>query len=374
MTARAKKGFTLIELLVVIAIIAILAAILFPVFSQAREKARSASDLQNLKQLGLASLQYIQDNDQSFYPHRTNTTAGANQNPLEALPGGTNISGTAQNRVFWISLLEPYVQSYDIFKDPSNPNAWVISNTDGLGAAGSTTTTALNDWAGNPSGAAGVGYGGENSYGHNDEWLSPAVPFGAPAGTLSKPVKLTYVTRPSKTIEIVDATYYGAGPDFMNQTGSSDGGVAAGGETTYASTTTYALADSNVPGYTSSNNTAFHTLNPSDIPYILKAGGQYPQYWQNLGQSLWSWNVNASGAWEASTAQATDNFNGQGTDAYGTSTAYGQEFTAGKSLHEGNINVQFVDGHTAALPYAQVVGQQCYWVTDVTGPHPNCLP
>jgi prepilin-type N-terminal cleavage/methylation domain-containing protein/prepilin-type processing-associated H-X9-DG protein len=61
---RTKNGFTLIELLVVIAIIAILAAILFPVFAQAREKARAISCLNNLKQLGLASMQYSQDNDE----------------------------------------------------------------------------------------------------------------------------------------------------------------------------------------------------------------------------------------------------------------------------------------------------------------------
>ncbi|MBV9863802.1 MAG: DUF1559 domain-containing protein [Abitibacteriaceae bacterium] len=59
-----KRGFTLIELLVVIAIIAILAAILFPVFSRARENARRATCQSNLRQLGMAFLQYSQDYDE----------------------------------------------------------------------------------------------------------------------------------------------------------------------------------------------------------------------------------------------------------------------------------------------------------------------
>jgi prepilin-type N-terminal cleavage/methylation domain-containing protein/prepilin-type processing-associated H-X9-DG protein len=66
LVGRKTAGFTLIELLVVIAIIAILAAILFPVFAQAREKARAATCLSNLKQIGLALMQYTQDYDETL--------------------------------------------------------------------------------------------------------------------------------------------------------------------------------------------------------------------------------------------------------------------------------------------------------------------
>ncbi|MCC6443423.1 MAG: prepilin-type N-terminal cleavage/methylation domain-containing protein [Armatimonadetes bacterium] len=65
---KLQHGFTLIELLVVIAIIAILAAILFPVFAQAREKARAISCLSNVKQFGTAFMMYVQDYDQTFPP------------------------------------------------------------------------------------------------------------------------------------------------------------------------------------------------------------------------------------------------------------------------------------------------------------------
>jgi prepilin-type N-terminal cleavage/methylation domain-containing protein len=65
---RSTRAFTLIEQLVVIAIIAILAAILFPVFAQAREKARGAVCLNNVKQVTLAFLMFAQDYDERYVP------------------------------------------------------------------------------------------------------------------------------------------------------------------------------------------------------------------------------------------------------------------------------------------------------------------
>ena len=103
-----KHGFTLIELLVVIAIISILAAILFPVFARARESARRASCASNLKQMGLAIVQYTQDYDET-YPYLLEGNSGA-------LKGGH----FRKNFPIWADSVFPYVKNYQIFFCPSN--------------------------------------------------------------------------------------------------------------------------------------------------------------------------------------------------------------------------------------------------------------
>lgn len=84
---RKRNGFTLIELLVVIAIIAVLAAILFPVFAKAREKARQASCQSNMRQMGLALLEYAQDWDETYPVGTYNGPADNNHyiSPMYAL-------------------------------------------------------------------------------------------------------------------------------------------------------------------------------------------------------------------------------------------------------------------------------------------------
>jgi prepilin-type N-terminal cleavage/methylation domain-containing protein/prepilin-type processing-associated H-X9-DG protein len=105
-------GFTLIELLVVIAIIAILAAILFPVFAQAREKARQTSCLSNMRQLGIALDMYSQDYDERlfFFGHNVDHSRANTVVPIGA---------NAANR--WWNQILPYTKNdKDLIVCPSD--------------------------------------------------------------------------------------------------------------------------------------------------------------------------------------------------------------------------------------------------------------
>ena len=114
---NSSRGFTLIELLVVIAIIAILAAILFPVFANAREKARSTKCLRNLKQLSLAILQYANDNRGTLPAARICCTK--NDIPYKDWVGSVKTGGwvdTSRGQIWG------YVKNKDVFLCPTDKN------------------------------------------------------------------------------------------------------------------------------------------------------------------------------------------------------------------------------------------------------------
>ena len=318
-----RKAFTLIELLVVIAIIAILAAILFPVFAQAKLAAKKTSDLSNLKQTGLASIMYFNDWDDYLYAHRDNcNNSGGNgatdvctaylsngglASWAQGLTQNGDMSSPSLKRFFWIYKIQPYSKNFALFKDPANSTS-----------AAFTSDNLINQHYLNAPGALGWDYGGQNSYGHNDGWLSPAAAFGG-GGTSQQPINYTSIPRVASTIMIVDANYYGASMDVNNDSGFTIFSHCV-------DTTDCNLEATQITG---------HGNNPQNV-----------HYWQNVAGGTWSY--------------------GGGTQLPADSVAASLPFFSGKP------NVQWVDGHAKSLPYQQIVGDVCNWTTDVEGNHPLC--
>ncbi len=158
----ALRAFTLIELLVVIAIIAILAAILFPVFAQAREKARQSTCLSNEKQMSLATMQYVQDYDEAFPRMQLENTPAPRQ---------------SWATITWQDLIGPYV------KNGTFSVTWASTNNTPV------TMTGGQIWLcpSQPDADARTVYGGNDSiftYEVQQETHDPAKPF--PPTTLAQ--------------------------------------------------------------------------------------------------------------------------------------------------------------------------------------------
>ncbi len=162
MTVRRRKGFTLIELLVVIAIIGILAAMVFPVFARARESARRAVCLSNIKNIGLAIQMYLADYDDTGPPneHRPEVLAYFNTGPggmgaMEDCDAARGIPYRANPFLRWPVILDPYIRNRDVWRCPS---ARLIS-----GANWITPTYGPDGWLGHyqaNEGDWGQGIGG----------------------------------------------------------------------------------------------------------------------------------------------------------------------------------------------------------------------
>lgn len=310
-----KKAFTLIELLVVIAIIAILAAILFPVFAQAKEAAKKTACLSNMKQIGTASLLYIGDTDDVFYPHRLNCGADAAGNATQVCgeylngdgtlradaPDQTSVTSAVNKRLYWVYMLQPYTKNYNLFACPSATNSFY---------PGSKKVVASNSGRG---AQAVQNYGGQNSYAHNDVYMSPA--NGTDGGSVVPvPPSQTAVPRIASTILAIEGGYYGGAPDITNESGYTDTSKLNGTE--------------------------------AGSPLWL-TNASYPHYWQNLGNSSYSMN------------------NGSVVDVNDAKNKIA-------SRHSGKLNVQWTDGHAKTLDYKTAVGNICYWTIDTDGSHPNC--
>lgn len=169
-----RRAFTLIELLVVIAIIAILAAILFPVFAQAREKARQASCLSNTKQIGLGVMQYVQDYDENYPYHAWKPTATPERQ--------------SWNQWTWKESIEPYV------KNGYHRNTWGGVN----GAAVLMADSGVWICPSSPAGKNGDTW---RSYSANDAlFRAPALGDPALPPMDYEPTPQAQLTAPSNTI------------------------------------------------------------------------------------------------------------------------------------------------------------------------------
>lgn len=129
-TLMKRNAFTLIELLVVIAIIAILAAILFPVFAQAKEAAKSTACLSNTKQLAISQLLYSGDYDDTVIPSNTQKTSAPIQDQIDGS---------------WVTTIQPYSKNKDMlfcpsFSEDNLKKAMDDSACDGNGTPGSGWT------------------------------------------------------------------------------------------------------------------------------------------------------------------------------------------------------------------------------------------
>jgi len=220
-----KRAFTLIELLVVIAIIAILASILFPVFARARENARRASCMSNMKQIGIGLMMYTQDYDERYPPNWHGTGSG-NPNDIEtdsSKPGGvfivtTNSVSTPRTEHWrtWMDFIYPYVKSTQIFICPSSTAALV---------------TTASPPGPPPNYGYSIAFGGYGSYVNNS--------FGGSSPAYS-PISMSAVTRPSEVICIAEYTSgysYTMGPWNMTATNIANRNVAPhldGGTAVYA--------------------------------------------------------------------------------------------------------------------------------------------
>ncbi|HLV80037.1 MAG TPA: prepilin-type N-terminal cleavage/methylation domain-containing protein [Chthonomonadaceae bacterium] len=178
---RVRRGFTLIELLVVIAIIAILAAILFPVFAQAREKARSTSCLSNEKQIDTATLMYIQDYDETMFVGDWCLTA----------PNGLCSELPFPNGATWCQTIQPYIKSWPLFRCPSNAkNPFGIWNSTG-------PFSWYYNWMHWPS------------YGFNYNYLNPS-PTCDPFPGYPTPAAIASIQEPARTVLFVDTKNVGS--------------------------------------------------------------------------------------------------------------------------------------------------------------------
>jgi prepilin-type N-terminal cleavage/methylation domain-containing protein/prepilin-type processing-associated H-X9-DG protein len=233
----ARRGFTLIELLVVIAIIAILAAILFPVFAQAREKARQTSCLSNLKQIGTGFLMYAQDYDEQLPPWTANHC-------------GVYTGGAFALQYMFPNLVAPYIKNG---VDPATGilgQVWACPSTK-ASLSNISNTYAYNYYAlGGTSNCTGAGLG------------TAYTPFNGPA--FAYPAALASLGRPAEIYMIHDGAQLSRPPVafVVNGNNAANNGVWGSHQKGTG------VAAPAVPGTTNTAILSFLTGRRTNVAYV----------------------------------------------------------------------------------------------------------
>ncbi len=272
-----RRAFTLIELLVVIAIIAILAAILFPVFAQAREKARSISCLSNLKQVGLSVMQYEQDFE-------------------ETTPNGVNPYGGGNG---WAGQVYTYVRSVNVFHCPSDD----------------TQTTPFS------------------SYGFNKDVSipSPTAPSGSPSS-----YTLSQYAAPARTVLLFEVANSGGfditlpatnpGSDnYVPYFGGSAAGNGNGGAYDPGGYNAQPSAGTPQDGFIKYATGFMNGVTATNQGSYLSAKGRHTEgsnYLMVDGHAKWLRGSQVSPGYNAASETATQTTGGEGATAAGTSGAF----------------------------------------------------
>jgi len=188
-----KRAFTLIEILVTIAIIAILTAILFPVFARARENARRVSCLSNLKQIGLAIMQYTQDYDEMYSPNFKRSTTNKTIAQTETgTPGAyfySSYDGSASSGhgYSWMDFIFPYIRNVQVFICPNASYPTAAFTTD-YGRCKLSSTCSYPSY-----GINSAFYNVNTGYTGSQSWLTP--------------LRMSAVQRPSELIMVMDMNW-----------------------------------------------------------------------------------------------------------------------------------------------------------------------
>jgi prepilin-type N-terminal cleavage/methylation domain-containing protein/prepilin-type processing-associated H-X9-DG protein len=295
---RKASGFTLIELLVVIAVIAILAAILFPVFARVRENARRSSCQSNLKQIGLAVAQYLNDYDSTYPLLHGDYTTDSNQYSTTAgqffdvnFNNGSNFYSQS-----WMDLLQPYAKSTQVFGCPS-----AITRGSSFG----------NKSIGTPPGSAWINTLAVTGYGISIFVLKdhPSTAFGASSVFWATNINHLQTSPPE------DASGKGILPLREAQVVNSAGALLISEVVTPQS------GSVNLPAYPGDSSSSYHTYGPRSLVNSVICGYELNDYRSHIAADRTSVSGGATKPWG-------------GMDT---------------SRHLDTTNVLYFDGHVKAL-------------------------